>query len=121
VEVDDAGGETECLGSGAEQRGGEKFGVGVCGANSREVVERAKRNPIVEGEEQHDESLQGEQRVKGVGVHAETDYTGEFLFLFSRCEVGLAVAGLTGFPAAESWFVRVTLVVELRDYLRGRN
>jgi hypothetical protein len=35
--------------------------------------------------------------------------------------VGLPAAGRTGFPAGESWFVRVTFMVELRDYLRGRN
>jgi len=70
VEVDHAGGEAKCVGGDADQRGGEKFGRGVCGANSRDVVQLAERNPIVEGEEQHCESLQGEQRVKGVGMHA---------------------------------------------------
>jgi len=75
VEVDDAGGEAECVGGGAEQRGGEKFGAGVCGADSCEVVERAEREPIVQDEEQHDESLQGELRVHGGRVHEERDYT----------------------------------------------
>ena len=119
MEVKDAGGEAEYVGGGADQRGGEKFGAGVCGVDSGEVVERAERKPIVKGEEQHGESLQCEQRVKGVGVHAVI--IRESFSFFSRCVVGLAAAGRTGFPAAESWFVRVTFVLELRDYLHGRN
>jgi hypothetical protein len=119
VEVDDACGEAKCVGGGADQRSGEKFGTGVCGANSRNVVERAERNPIVKGEEQHGESLQCEQRVRGVGMHPAI--IRESFSFVSRCVIGLAAAGRTGFPGSESWFVRVTFVLELRDYLRGRN
>ena len=67
--MDDAGQEPEGVRGDAEQRGGEKRSAGVRGADSREIVELAERNPIVQGEEQHDESLQREQRVRGDGMH----------------------------------------------------
>jgi len=94
-----AGGESDRKGSEADERPSDQFAAWVRLANGLYVIEPSQRNPIVQGQEQHVETLKREQCAHGDGMHDILEFT-VTVSVFSLCRVAssgwVLINALTG-------------------------
>src|ERR1700730_18377344 len=75
AKVEGAGTESDRKGSEADERRSDQFAAWVRLANGLYVIEGSQRNPIVQGQEQHVETLKREQCAHDGGMHDHLEST----------------------------------------------
>jgi len=75
LKVDGASSQSESIRSEVDESRTQKFVARKLLPNAAHVVKLSERNPIVQGHEKHDETLQPEQHKLSGAMHEAQDYT----------------------------------------------
>src|SRR5580693_8780416 len=78
LKVDGASSQSESIRSNVDESRNQEFAARKLLPDAAHVVKLPQRNPIVQGHEQHDKTLQPQQRKLNGAVHEAQDYTALF-------------------------------------------